>query len=71
MIKYVFLILGLFYISLMIMAYPHAKKSQNIVVAGPWWCLYKNSYKESVGNLCSFGRIILGLDLILLAYIYL
>ncbi|SCX95946.1 hypothetical protein SAMN03159391_00608 [Pseudomonas sp. NFACC37-1] len=71
MIAYIFSILGLTYISLMITAYPHAKKGQGIVVAGPWWCLYKSSYKESVGNLCTFGRIILGLDLILLTYIYL
>lgn len=71
MIIYIFSILGLTYIGLMITAYPHAKKGQGIVAAGPWWCLYKSSYKESAGKLCTFGRIILALDLFFLAYIYL
>lgn len=61
--------LSLVYLMLMIMAFPHAKEGHAIVAAGPWWCLYKRSYKEDASRFCYLGRLVLLLDLTLLVCI--
>ena len=69
MVMFLFAGLGLIYLILMIIAFPHAKEGQAVVAAGPWWCLYKRSYKDDASRICNLGRLVLLFDLALLAYI--
>lgn len=70
MILYVFSFIGLIYLVLMIAAFPHAKKGQGLISIGPWWCLYRSSYEDGAGKLCVYGRILLGMNLLLMVYVW-
>ena len=65
-------LVGLAYIVLAVISFPHVKEGNAISAAGPWWCINKEKYEKDAHGYCVLGRILLFIDLILVAaYIFL
>lgn len=68
-----FLLLGVVYIVLGILAYQHIESDDfgdRLRAAGPWWALEKQIYDHEGQVLCTWGRWIILADCVLIAWYF-
>lgn len=64
-------LVGFFYIGLTFSAFQKRKKDSSVSEAlSPWWPLNKDIYNEDGKKLCDIGRIIIVINFLLVAVIF-
>ena len=64
--------LGVFFLGLMVFAFPHAKDTEKLTAISPYWCFFESIYDEEGKKLCKIGKYtyMFAIPLVLVTFYY-